>query len=158
PFTEMPLTWANAFGGPGFARNPAGKGHGTIELPTIEDPSRLIQRRGDQPEPAGFGPLNPAWPQRAGKVGREYGKSYRDKRAPYYAEDFDWSYFSAAPADQQLPGYLRGDEELTFVHLHRDATTFSARLPGLRVRAFVKDVEARFREVRLSLDTLFADL
>ena len=157
PFTTMPLTYTNSFGGPGFALNPVGKGHGNRDLPNIEHAAHLVRSRGDRPEPAGFGPLNAAWPQRAGKVGKEYGKSYQEKRAPYFAEDFDWAYFSAAPLDQQISGYLRGDEELTFQNLHPHAPVFSARLPGLRVRAFVKDVERRFREVRLSLDTLLAD-
>src|SRR5262249_10610796 len=81
-----------------------------------------------------------------------------EKRAPYYAEDFDWTYFHAAPPDQQIKGYLRGDEEIVFQGLHPEAPSFGARLPGLRVRAFVKDARGRFREAAMSLDTLFADL
>ncbi|MEO5726597.1 MAG: DUF2169 domain-containing protein, partial [Byssovorax sp.] len=157
-FTSMPLGYQGSFGGPDFARNPVGRGHGSLSLPIVESPSEPVRSRGDQPAPAGFGPLNPAWPQRRGKLGKAYGKAYREKRAPYYAEDFDWSYFSAAPADQQLSGYLRGDEEVSFHNLHPTAATIEARLPGLRVRAFVKDVEQRFREVYLAIDTLFADL
>jgi uncharacterized protein YjbI with pentapeptide repeats len=114
--------------------------------------------RGDRPFPAGFGPINPAWPQRAFKVGKEYGKSYREKRAPYYSEDFDWTYFHAAPADQQIAGYLRGDEEVVLNNLHPEAPVLTARLPGLRIRAFVKDTRGRFREAKMSLDTLFIDL
>ena len=34
----------------------------------------------------------------------------------------------------------------------------SVHLPGVRVRVFVKGKDARFREVPMSLDTLFADL
>ncbi len=30
PFSEMPLTWKNAFGGPGFLDNPLGKGMGPV--------------------------------------------------------------------------------------------------------------------------------
>jgi uncharacterized protein YjbI with pentapeptide repeats len=156
-FTKMPISYKNSFGGPGFLRNPVGKGVGTTELPTIEHPAEPIRSRSDEVSPAGFGPLNAAWPPRAGKVGRAYGKSYQETRAPYYAEDFDWSYFNAAPADQQLPGYLRGDEEVTLHNLHPAAPVLSTRLPGLRVRAFVKDVERRFREVYMALDTLFMD-
>jgi uncharacterized protein YjbI with pentapeptide repeats len=156
-FTQMPVTYANSFGGPGYAKNPAGKGYGTSELPTIESAAQPVRSKSDQLEPAGFGPLNPAWPQRSGKVGKSYGKAYRETRAPYYAEDFDWSYFSAAPPDQQIQGYLRGDEEISLHNLHKDAPTLTARLPGIRVRVFVNDVEKRFREVGMSLDTLFVD-
>src|SRR6185437_14255208 len=158
PFTTMPLRYANAFGGPGYAPNPAGKGHGTPELPNVEHPAARVRGKGDRPEPAGFGPLSPAWPQRAGKVGTQYGAKWRKERAPFYAEDFDWTHFHAAPADQQMRGYLRGDEEVSFVNLHPAAPTFSARLPGLRVRAFAKDAKGVVREAPMKLDTLLADL
>lgn len=156
PFTKMPITWANAFGGAGFAKNPAGKGLGA-ELPNVELPSDPIRRRADRPEPAGFGPINPAWPPRAGKLGKAYGKPWRDKRAPYYAEDFDWTHFHAAPADQQLQGYLRGDEELILHNMHPKAHELHVRLPGVRARAFVNDDTGRFREVPMSIDTLLVD-
>jgi uncharacterized protein YjbI with pentapeptide repeats len=158
PFTKMPLDWAHAFGGPGYALNPSGKGVGTAELPNLEHPGDPVRAREDRLKPISLGPLNPAWPQRSGKLGKEYGKAYQEQRAPFYAEDFDWTYFNAAPSDQQLPGYLRGDEEIGFVNLHPDAQVWSARLPGLRVRAFVIDVDERFREVKLHLDTLLANL
>jgi uncharacterized protein YjbI with pentapeptide repeats len=157
-FTKMPLTWANAFGGPGFARNPVGKGLGATELPTVELVEQPIKSRSDRPEPASFGPINPAWPQRASKIGREYGKSWRESRFPFYAEDFDWTHFHAAPHDQQLQGYLRGDEELLFQNLHPSEPTLRARLPGVRVRVFVHDDAGQFREVGMSIDTLLADL
>lgn len=158
PFTEMPIVYDNAFGGPGYAQNPVGKGHKTDELPTVEHPGDLITTRTERLVPAGFGPLNPAWPQRAAKVGRAYGKKWVEERAPYFAEDFHFSYFSAAPADQQLPGFVRGDEELHLQNLHPDAPLFSTRLPGLRVRVFVRDVKEQVREVGLSLDTVLCDL
>jgi uncharacterized protein YjbI with pentapeptide repeats len=156
-FTSMPISWANAFGGPEFADNPAGKGFGD-ELPNIEYPHEPIRNRSDRPAPAGFGPIAPAWPARASKMGTVYGKSWKDKRAPFYAEDFDWSFFSSAPRDQQISGYLRGDEEIVFQNLHATTPTLQSRLPEIRVRAFVHDVQDRFREIPMSLDTLLADL
>jgi uncharacterized protein YjbI with pentapeptide repeats len=158
PFVAMPLTWANAFGGPGFAANPVGKGVGTLELPTVEVPSAPLRAKGDRPPPAGFGPISSAWAERAGKVGKEYGESYRKTQAPFYAVDFDWSHFNAAPADQQMKGYLRGDEEMTFKNLHAAAPSFSASLPGLRLRALVKGAKSATADIRMVLDTLFADL
>lgn len=156
-FTSIPITWANAFGGPEFADNPAGKGFAD-ELPNIEYPQEPIKSRSDRPAPAGFGPIASTWPARSKKMGSAYGKSWKDKRAPFYAEDFDWSFFSSAPRDQQLSGYLRGDEEIVFQNLHATAPTLQSRLPGIRVRAFVHDDQKRFREVPMSLDTLLADL
>lgn len=156
PFTRMPIGYDHAFGGPGHAPNPVGKGFGTAELPNVSGAGDVLESRGDRPAPAGFGPINPAWPQRAKKLGEAYGRSYA-ARAPYYAEDFDWSYFNAAPEDQQLQGFLRGDEDLLFQNLHAAAPLLRTRLPALHVRVFVNDVAQRFREVAMSLDTLFAD-
>ncbi|WP_437900731.1 DUF2169 family type VI secretion system accessory protein [Sorangium sp. So ce124] len=158
PFTKMPLGSTHAFGGAGYARNPVGKGFGGRELPNVEHAGAVIRSRRDDPGPAGFGPINPAWPQRAAKVGKEYGPSYRKERWPYFSADFDWSFFNAAPADQQLEGYLRGDEALVFQNMHPTAQVLETSLPGLRVRAFASDKNQRFREVPMSLDTLFVDL
>ena len=158
PFSEMPLGFARAFGGPGFAINPAGKGFDGLDLPNVEYRDKLIRKRRDRPTPASFGPTNPAWLPRAKMVGKEYGDSWKKKRAPYYAVDFDWNYFNAAPADQQLPGYLKGDEELRFKSLHPESSDFKSRLPALRVRVFFKNDQGTFHEVPTNLDTLFADL
>ncbi|APR75272.1 Pentapeptide repeat family protein [Minicystis rosea] len=157
PFTKMPLGYDHAFGGPGYAPNPVGKGVGTSELPNVEHAGDIVRSRSDRPAPAGFGPISAAWPQRAGKLGRAYGKGHR-QHAPAFAEDFDWSFFQAAPADQQLSGFLRGDEELTFQNLHPTIQVLTTRLPGLRIRVFIKDAEGAVREAPMRLDTLFADL
>lgn len=158
PFTKMPVDYARAFGGPGYAQNPVGHGAQDRELPCVEHAGAVIRSRKDDPGPAGFGPINPAWPQRAGRVGKEYGRKWQKERSPYYAEDFDWRHFLAAPPDQQLEGYLRGDETALFQNLHPTAQVIETRLPGLRIRVFLKDKRQRFREVAMSLDTLFADL
>ena len=143
PFTEMPIDWPHAFGGPEHAANPVGLGRGTAELPNVELATARMRGKGDRPPPAGFGPVNAVWPPRAGKVGKEYGRVWKRDRAPYYAVDFDWTHFHAAPADQQLQGYLRGDEDVSFVNLHPEASSFSVRLPSLRVRVFVKGRRGR---------------
>ncbi len=157
PFTTMPVDYWHAFGGPGHPQNPSGKGVGTTDLPNVEGPSDVLSSRSDRFPPRGFGPISPFWPDRWSKIGKEYGKSYREKRAPHHAEDFDWTFFNAAPPDQQT-AELRGDEEMTFQNLHPRAARFSARLPGLRVRTFLRDREARAREVKMRLDTVLADL
>lgn len=157
PFTKMPLDYSHAFGGPGYTKNPGGKGLGA-ELPNIEDPRALVRSRKDRPEPAGFGPISAEWPQRREKRGKDYGDKWKKTRAPFYSEDFDWTYFNCAPPDQQLEGYLRGDEEIRLHNVHPRAQVISGRLPGIRLRAFVKDTSQSFREVLLRLDTLLADV
>jgi uncharacterized protein YjbI with pentapeptide repeats len=158
PFVSMPLTYDNAFGGPEYAKNPVGKGYRTAELPNVEDPAALVRSRRDTPEPASFGPLSPGWPQRSGKVGADYGKKWKKTRAPFYSADFDWSYFNAAPPDQQLDGYLAGDEPLVFEYLHPDAIRIAARLPGVRPRVLCRRTDGATTDVTMNLDTLLADL
>ncbi len=157
-FTSMPIGYISAFGGRTYQENPVGKGFGTNELPNVEHLNKRVRSPSDRIPPAGFGPINPSWPPRAEKLGKEYGELYMQQRFPFYAEDFDWSYFNAAPPDQQIEGYLKGDEEVSFSNLTPNLTDFQVVLPGLRVRAFVNDKVGCFREVRMNLDTLFADL
>jgi uncharacterized protein YjbI with pentapeptide repeats len=156
PFTTMPVDYAHAFGGPGNAANPVGATG--RELPSVEHAGRVIEARRDDFGPAGFGPINPAWAPRAGKVGTKYDARWKKTRAPWVAEDFDWTHFNAAPLDQQLDGYLRGDEQVSLQNLHPTAAVLETRLPGIRVRVFVQDLEGRFREVSMNLDTLFVDV
>ena len=68
PFTQMPLTLENAFGGKAewdglavpFGNNPYGKGYNYLKedfigkpLPNIENPEKLIKKWTDQPDPVG---------------------------------------------------------------------------------------------------------
>ncbi len=156
PFKTMPIGWSHAFGGSGFADNPVGKGVGTHELPNVEWADAL-KGKGARPKPACPGPISPFWPSRTSKVGKAYGKDWAKERAPYYAEDFDWSFFQSAPPDQWAEGYFKGNERLSLVNLHPERPNIEAELPRLRVRVFLRDVAGRHREVPLVLDTIHAD-
>jgi uncharacterized protein YjbI with pentapeptide repeats len=156
-FSSMKLSWSNAFGGPGYAKNPVGKGVDGVDVPNVEYPQTPVRGRNDASEPATFGPISPHWPARATMVGEDYGPRWRARRAPFYAEDFDWRYHFSAPADQRLSGYLQGDEEVTLQNLLPGSAVLSFRLPALRIRVFAKGTNAVFREVAMSLDTLFVD-
>lgn len=156
PFTKMPLDWTHAYGGATYEKNPSGRGHDADEMPNVFHASD-VPSRGSALEPAGFGPVNRRWPQRARKLGKEYGDEYRRTRSPFYAADFDPTFFQEASPDQWFT-YLRGDETVSFHNLHPDASVVHATLPGVRVRAFCRDGAGAFREIPMSLDTVFADL
>ena len=159
PFASMPLTWSNAYGGEGYGTNPVGRGFSGEELPTVEHPDTPVKKVGQRDvAPATFLPVSPNWPQRLGKRGKNYGTSWKKHRAPFYADDFDWTCLHAAADDQQLAGYLRGDEHITFENLHPTHPKFDKQLPGLRLRAFVKTTDGRIHEPTMNLDTLFADV
>ena len=161
PFTELKLGWNEAYGGPAMPDNPSGKGNGNDLAPRVEWSHRVIRRLGERMEPAGLGPINRLWPLRMRKMGTTKRK-WLDERAPYHPEDFDWSYHNAAPADQQLDLPLNGDEVVECVNLHPEHATFTSRLPGTRVRAFMHHVdgagEAVKEEVELMLDTCILDM
>jgi hypothetical protein len=158
PFSSMPLTFENTYGGTGYNKNPVGKGQdkddtGIIWWPNVVDPDL-----GDK-APVGFGPINRTWPQRADKLG-SYDGDYMEKRWPWFAEDFDWGYFNAAAEDLQFDGYLIGDETLEFENLHPTISEYRSQLPGLMPRCFLREHEGGedFREVEMNLDTLYVDM
>jgi uncharacterized protein YjbI with pentapeptide repeats len=167
PFASMPVGWDRAYGGPGFEQNPIGKGYKPVThpdgstrhpLPNIELPSQLLLARDQRVVPAGFGPVPDQWPQRLKKFGKP-GSGYFKERWPWFPESVDWGFFNAAPEDQQLDGYLQGNEELVFDNLHPTLPRFRSRLSGLRVRCFLNEqvrAHEELHEVTMRLDTLWA--
>ncbi len=166
PMTEMEISWQNAFGGKEFDRNPLGKGidpvltqkgQALISLPNIEYPDQLIGSPSDRPEPAGLGPLGPDWQQRSVKLGT-YDRKWLETRWPWYPEDMDWTYFNAAPGDQQIGGYFTGDENIVIENMHPERPAIKTLLPGLRMRCFVRQEENAkeiFKELKTRLDTVW---
>ena len=170
PFTSLALRYENAYGGPGYADNPIGKGHRPLRLengevvhplPNIELPGDLVSDHLTPPDgPYGFGPIGRHWPRRQALAG-SYGGDWLKKNWPYLPPDFDWHYFNAAPPDQRVAGYLRGDEPLLIENMHAEHAVYRSRLPGLRPRLLLAErYESRLvlREVTLRLDTLFIDM
>ncbi|MCJ8501785.1 DUF2169 family type VI secretion system accessory protein [Desulfatitalea alkaliphila] len=166
PATRIPITYANAFGGPRFKANPLGKGlppeteagaGAAIALPNVEHPDHLLGSLRDRPEPAGFAPLDPMWPQRYHKCGT-YDEQWYRERFPGLADDIDWTFFNTAPEDQQIEGFFNGDEPFLIEGMHPRMQRIEGRLPDLRPRCFINrrgQGEQTFEEVSLQLDTLW---
>lgn len=166
PFTEVPLTYEHAFGGPEFERNPLGKGHTPVAtdegeeihpLPNVELPGALIDSRRSEPEPAGFGPIDQMWPQRLAKAGT-YDEKWRKELFPGLAEDIDWTFFNAAPEDQHIDGYFHGDEPFEIEGMHPEKPLIRGELPRIRARCFINrtaEEGERFEELETSLDTVW---
>jgi hypothetical protein len=102
---RVELTYHAAFGGPGFADNPLGTGHGDRAgkvRPVALTPTADAQAAPGRAMPvAGFGAVPRTWPKRARLAGT-YDLAWQEGRAPLLPEDFDPAYWQAAPADQQL--------------------------------------------------------
>src|SRR5262249_4124038 len=124
-------------------------------------PRRKIMGPTDSPDPVGFGPIAAGWLPRARLLGT-YDQKWRKERWPWFPDDFDWGHFNAAPRDQQVEGYLRGDEELEFENLHSEQPMYRSRLPGRRARWFLeertKGGPMQWKEVPLNLDTVWIDM
>jgi uncharacterized protein YjbI with pentapeptide repeats len=170
-FTQMPIIYQNAYGGPEYKPNPIGKGRTRITtpdertlmpLPNIEYPDRLIGTTDDVPPPAGFGPLDVMWSPRADKVGT-YDDKWQAERWPYYPDDFNPEFFNTAPQDQFLDEYFKGDETIEIINMHPELPGITSRMPRVRVRCFVthqKNMKAGpeedvFEEVTPKVDTLW---
>lgn len=148
-FTEMPVDWAHAYGGPGYALNPLGKGQppgdagatgaAAIQwLPNVEALDRGVCSPDDTPAPAGFRAYDAAWPQRARKTGARYDGAWLETLFPGPAADFDWTYYNMAPEDQWLEGFFAGDEAYEIEGMHPSRELITGRLPGLQCRAFIR--------------------
>jgi uncharacterized protein YjbI with pentapeptide repeats len=161
PFVSLPLAYDQALGGPASRKNPVGVGATGEDAPRIEDPRFPILSPRDAHDPAGFAPISAAWLPRAAPNG-SYRGNWTKERWPWLPADFDYGYFNMAPRDQQIDGYLGGDEELRFENLHTSVPDYRCRLPGVRVRCFALirglKKEEQFREVPMNLDTLWIDM
>ena len=163
PFSQMPLGWERAFGGPSFPRNPHGRGIDRLDvgggvwrvaLPNVELASTPVTTSSQRLEPAGLGPLDVSWPQRQSKAGTYDGR-WLEEDFPGYARDTDPAFFSTAPPDQRINGFFRGDEEYVLENMHPSRPVIHGRLPGVGARVLVRrkggtDVE----DIRTRLDTL----
>ncbi len=167
-FDEMELCWERCFGGPGFDANPLGRGVGPdpgdelgrIALPNVEEHKRLIRSVEDRPKSVGAWPIPASWRSRARRVGSAYGGSYLRSRWPYFAEDFQWKYFQAAPKRQWRNEYWRGDEPVELSNLHPEHRRIRCSLPGIKPRVFMHEEAGpnrSFGEVGLVLDTIAID-
>lgn len=157
PFIEMPLAWDRAFGGPSYKKNPLGRGidakDGRIALPNIEHARALITAQSQRPEPAGFGPIDVTWPQRASLAGT-YGSGYLEKEFPGFARDTDSAFFSTTPLDQRIEGFWRGDETFVLENLHPTRARIEGALPRVAARTFVRGRGKEFEAASMRLDTV----
>ena len=165
PFTEMPVAYANAFGGEGFAKNPTGKGFAPVQtgdghihaLPNIEYPDRLIGSPDDRPDPAGFSRQDITWSRRLAKAGT-YDEKYIQERMPGLPDDIDWTFFNDAAPDQWLKGFFAGRESFEIANMNPGLPLLRGKLPGVYGRCFVNrmvDGLVLFKEIKTRLDTVW---
>ena len=174
PCSHVPLIYENAFGGSyldehsercEYPANPIGRGYvggrrrksdDLIPAPRIESIVCPIREIDDRYDPEGVGAIGKVWKSRL-----EYAGTYDDRWLaeawPHLPEDFDFQFYNAAPADMQVEGFLRGDEDVELKGMQRDGT-MRFRLPEYRVGVFFKDRSDQLSGNDLDLDTLTIDV
>jgi hypothetical protein len=158
PFTEKDLVNEKAFGGidtesGGFcAENPVGRGFYTRKspekidgdpLPNIEDPGNPIRQWKDHPRPAGIGIVGKNCLPRFGYLGT-FDERWRKERCPAPPADFRPEFHNAAQSDLQVPGYLKGDEDVLLVNLTPGGGEVRFRLPDLHPAVTVTRADIEF--------------
>lgn len=128
PFTHMPITFENAFGGRGqdkqeelpeyFEFNPVGKGFVStsddvdgVSLPNLENPRFLVTDPDDKPMPYCPGFINRNWQPRL-KYAGSCDETWQKNRMPLLPQDFDNRYYNWAAPDFIFP-MLQGGEPVS---------------------------------------------
>jgi hypothetical protein len=145
PFAAMELTYEKAYGGMDGKTgernqaNPVGRGFALSQskeslhekfLPNLESPDHLISSWDDRPKPVGFGFIGKNWQPRLQYVGT-FDKRWERQGGLVKPKDFRFDFYNGAHPDLQVPGYLRGDEEVEMHHLTPEGH-LRFRLPGMR--------------------------
>ena len=117
-------------------------------LPTLLDAAHPLA-------PAGFGPLSRYWPARRDRLGT-LDRGELDRSIPEFPEDFDWSYFHAAPADQRLDA-LVGDEWILLDGMHPALPRVRIELPSAAAAARLTLAGRAAVPLDLALDTVVID-
>ncbi|WP_159084495.1 DUF2169 family type VI secretion system accessory protein [Dongshaea marina] len=162
PFERIPLEWTYAVGG--VAKDPI-LNDPLLEAEPSQDllpasifyPSHIQTLRKQKIPAAGFAQLGMEDPARRQYLGT-YDSHWLKNNWPGFPDDFDLRYFSVAPADQQLSGWVEPGSEYNLVNLHPERAEITGHLPTYRPRAFikhqVKDKE-HFSELGLRCDTVW---
>lgn len=147
PFTKIPLSWENSFGGERFPKNLLGKGHQQSSqrsfnelkqqvLPNIEDPGKRIHHRNEDYIPVNFSPIFLENMERNALMGT-YDDDWRVNDAPGFARDIDWRYFNQAPEGQIYNSLTIGDQ-LIFGHMHPEKKEIITEVPPIVVKSLLQ--------------------
>jgi hypothetical protein len=160
PTSRVPIAWERSYGGgdpedPKFldARNPAGSGvarepktlHGK-PAPNFEDPDK-------GKTPIGFGPIAQHWQARLALAGT-YDEKWEKARRPLPPADFSPAFFNVAPADQQLDGYVAG-EDVRLINMTTAGQDYF-RLPDLAVPVTIVTAD-ELSEAITEVDTIIIE-
>lgn len=171
PFTVLPISYNNAFGGTdkshadpakhcAFLENPIGVGfhsNQTAEamdgkpLPNTEEDGVSVSKPDGQYRPMAFGPVGRGWKPRINAAGT-YDEKWLADTFPFLPSDFDDAYYQAAPPDQQIP-YPHGGEEVILENLTPQGHT-RFELPRIEMPVEFSLVTRQRQETHAVIDTI----
>ncbi|MFO6300377.1 DUF2169 family type VI secretion system accessory protein [Rahnella selenatireducens] len=94
-----------------------------------------------------------SWPSRI-RYANGFNSEWQKHTRPYYPDEFDFTFLSCAPPEQQYVGFLKGNEKVVFNGLLPTKAKFTGFLPGIRLLAeLYKDDQAPEQRLLLA-DTL----
>lgn len=171
PFITLPISYDRAFGGSdtfpedparhsAYMANPIGRGyHRELEIKYVhatpvsnsEERGQPVMRPDEGYRPMAFGPLGRSWQSRLRYAGT-YDQAWLDDVFPFLPADFRDEYYQAAPADQQMP-YPLGGEEVMLLNMTPESRT-GFRLPKLDLPVVFFPKKGEKEEVRAVADTI----
>ena len=174
PFIQMPIHYGCAYGGVDvdeddpekvktYVENPIGVGYYPFSkgkslegkpLPNTEEIKYPAEKRKGKYNPMAFSPIGRNFAERIPYAGT-YDDNWLDTQAPFWPDDFDYRYFQAAPADQQIP-YPQGGEKVLLNNLSpQGLVTF--QLPKLSMPVLFISHQSGDQQQDAVIDTLLIE-
>ncbi|AVF36968.1 DUF2169 family type VI secretion system accessory protein [Rahnella sikkimica] len=75
-----------------------------------------------------------SWPSRI-RYANGFNSEWQRHTRPFYPDEFDFTFLSCAPPEQQYVGFLKGDEKVVLNGLLPTKAKFTSFLPGIRLLA-----------------------
>ena len=170
PAQSVPLDWRFARGGalpdqPGAVHpaNPIGRGivgasaGPPCSAPQIEADGQPITDWRSDHDPAGLGPVAPAWQSRLRHTGTA-DAAWLAHRHPLSPLDFDDRFWQCAPPDQVMIPWLRGTERFVLLNLHPTHPRLAGTLPGIMPGVLVERDGETVARLPMNLDGVHFDL
>lgn len=147
-FKEMPLSWANSYGGEQYPDNPEGKGwidpnksqsSDRVAMPNVENPEDLLSEPSSEHRAYNFGAQSMMWPVRFSKVGN-YSEEWKKTDFPGFFPDMDPTMFNAAQSEQIWSelSELPINTEFAVRHMHPNKALWHGCVPAWRARCLLK--------------------
>jgi hypothetical protein len=171
PFTTMPISYNNAFGGVdrsqedplkhhyyplnhagvGYHEYTSGKYMDGKPLPNTEESGQRISNPKGKYRPMAFGPVGRAWQPRPKWAGT-YDEAWLNDRCPFWPQDFDFQYFQASSPDQHC-AYLRGGEQVLLKNLSPEGE-LAFKLPRISMPVLIVPHQGKDTATMAVIDTL----